>query len=98
MRFLFTGIFRRLMDGGLSEDKPVLVILDEAQRIKKSDNTTSKIIRRLDRKRSWALTGTPVENSIDDLIGIFDFVSPGLVSRQMSVRQVRDGVHDHILR
>ena len=92
---LMTRDHQIVTEANLSFD---LVILDEAQRIKKSDNTTSKIIRRLDRKRSWALTGTPVENSIDDLIGIFDFVSPGLVSRQMSVRQVRDGVHDHILR
>ncbi len=75
-----------------------LVILDEAQRIKNIDNATSKIVRRISRKRSWALTGTPIENSIDDLVGIFEFVSPGLVSSGMSVREIRSSVDDHIIR
>lgn len=75
-----------------------LVILDEAQRVKNAENATSKVVRGIRRRRSWALTGTPVENSIDDLVGIFDFVAPGLLSRGMSVRQIRDGVADHILR
>jgi SNF2 family DNA or RNA helicase len=82
----------------LLEQEYDLVILDEAQRVKNADNATSKVVRQIKRRRSWALTGTPVENSIDDLVGIFDFVSPGLVSKGMSVRQIRDGVSDHILR
>lgn len=75
-----------------------LVILDEAQRVKNIDNATSRIVRRIPRRRSWALTGTPVENSIDDLVGIFEFVSPGLVSSNMSVREIRTQVQDHIIR
>jgi SNF2 family DNA or RNA helicase len=75
-----------------------LVILDEAQRVKNADNATSKVVRQIQRRRSWALTGTPVENSIDDLVGIFEFVSPGLVTKGMSIRQIREGVSDHILR
>ncbi len=75
-----------------------LVILDEAQRVKNQDNTTSKLVRRISRDRSWALTGTPIENSIDDLIGIFEFVSPGLVANHMTTRQIRDQVSDQIIR
>ena len=33
-------------------------------------------------RRSWALTGTPVENSADDLVGIFEFLAPGYLSRR----------------
>ncbi len=80
---------------GLSFD---LVILDEAQRIKNIDNATSKVVRKIDRRRSWALTGTPIENSIDDLVGIFEFVSPGLVNSNMTVREIRKNVGDHIIR
>ena len=40
------------------------------------------------RNRSWALTGTPVENSVDDLIGIFEFVAPGHLSANMKPRAV----------
>jgi SNF2 family DNA or RNA helicase len=84
-----------LIDNGLSFD---LVVLDEAQRIKNSNNSTSKVVKKLDRKRSWALTGTPIENSVDDLVGIFDFVSPGVVSSHMTTSHIRDEVQDFILR
>ena len=40
-----------------------LVVLDEAQRIKNRSSTTSQVARSIPRVRSWALTGTPVENS-----------------------------------
>ena len=54
-----------------------LVVLDEAQRIKNRKSATSAVVREISRTRSWALTGTPVENSPDDLVGIFEFLSPG---------------------
>jgi SNF2 family DNA or RNA helicase len=54
-----------------------LVILDESQRIKNRSNVTNQVVRSIPRSRSWALTGTPIENSIDDLVGIFEFVAPG---------------------
>ena len=48
-----------VLDSGLHFD---LVTLDEAQRIKNRNSTTSEIVRAIPRTRSWALTGTPVEN------------------------------------
>ena len=51
-----------------------LVILDEAQRIKNADTDTSRVTKRLRRTRSWALTGTPLENSLDDLASILQWV------------------------
>ncbi len=75
-----------------------LVILDEAQRVKNRDGATSQIVRRIPRRRSWALTGTPVENSIDDLTSIFEFVAPGLLPPGLSVREIRSQAGDHIIR
>ncbi|MFV1965839.1 MAG: DEAD/DEAH box helicase [Pirellulaceae bacterium] len=75
-----------------------LVVLDEAQRIKNRSSTTSQIIRRISRSRSWALTGTPVENSADDLIGIFDFISPGCLSSGMTIRRMAKAAGEYILR
>ena len=75
-----------------------LCVLDEAQRIKNKSNSTSKVIQNISRKRSWALTGTPIENSIEDLVGICEFASPGLVASGMSARTVKSSVSDLILR
>ena len=82
-------------EAGLEYD---LVVLDEAQRIKNRSSATSKAVCKLPRRRSWALTGTPIENSTDDLIGIFEFLSPGYLSSGMNTRQLRNAVRDHILR
>ena len=49
------------------------VILDEAQRIK-NRNSTSHAVKQLQRRRSWALTGTPLENKIEELASIMEFV------------------------
>lgn len=75
-----------------------LVVLDEAQRIKNKSNATSQVVQKIPRKRSWALTGTPIENGIEDLVGICEFVSPGTVRLGMTAREVRGRVKDLILR
>lgn len=84
-----------VQNGTISAD---LVILDEAQRIKNLSSSTSCIIREIDRRRSWALTGTPIENSSDDLVGIFEFLIPGMLRRGMSPRNMAHATCDHILR
>lgn len=75
-----------------------LVVLDEAQRIKNRGSRTSEAVRGLRRRRSWALTGTPVENSSADLVGLFEFVSPGLIHDGMPPRTLGESVADHVLR
>ena len=75
-----------------------LLLLDEAQRIKNSGSATSQAVNSISRKRSWALTGTPIENRADDLVGIFDFVMPGHLHSDMKPRELRSAVADHILR
>src|SRR4029077_13024762 len=75
-----------------------LVVLDEAQRIKNSSGLTSQAVRSLSRRRSWALTGTPVENSPDDLLGIFEFVAPGHLSANMKVKTLGRAAGDYVLR
>ena len=50
-----------------------VVVADEAQRIK-NRNSTSDAVKGLKRRRSWALTGTPVENDEEELASIMEFV------------------------
>ena len=75
-----------------------LMVLDEAQRIKNRSSQTSQAVRSIERRRSWALTGTPVENSAEDLVGLFEFVAPGHISERMAPRAMGAAVADHILR
>lgn len=75
-----------------------LMVVDEAQRIKNRSGATNAAVCSVPRRRSWALTGTPIENSADDLVGIFDFVSPGRVHPQMRLPALRSAVHDYVLR
>ena len=65
--------------GGATSGHPLrqhwdLVVLDEAQRIKNRDAEISQCAKRLLRGRSWALSGTPLENGLDDLASILEFV------------------------
>ena len=53
-----------------------VVVADEAQRIK-NRNPTSQTVKGLRRQRSWALTGTPLENSEEELASIMEFVDAG---------------------
>ncbi|HVX11499.1 MAG TPA: DEAD/DEAH box helicase [Pirellulales bacterium] len=75
-----------------------LVVLDESQRIKNRSSSTSQIVRSISRRRNWALTGTPVENSPDDLVGIFEFLSPGYLTPQMKPRRMGKLASDYVLR
>lgn len=90
-----------LRDADMVRDETIsadLVVLDEAQRIKNSSGSTSSVVREISRKRSWALTGTPIENSTDDLVGIFEFLLPGLLRKGMAPRNMAAATSDFILR
>ena len=56
--------------------KPDIVVLDEAQRIKNWNTKTAQAIKRLRSRYAFVLTGTPIENRIDELYSIIDFLNP----------------------
>jgi len=60
-----------------------LVVIDEAQKIKNQDSDVAGAIKRLLRRRAWALTGTPLENRPDDLASVLDFVAPRLPDQEL---------------
>ncbi len=64
-------------DLGVARRQPWdLVVADEAQRIKNRDTGVSRACKALPRTRAWALTGTPLENRVDDLASVLEFARP----------------------
>lgn len=59
--------------------RPEVVILDEAQRIKNWRTQTAAAVKRLDTPYAFVLTGTPLENRIDEIYSIVQFLDPGLL-------------------
>jgi hypothetical protein len=56
--------------------RPDVVVLDEAQRIKNWNTKTTQAIKRLRSRYAFVLTGTPIENRIDELYSLMDFLNP----------------------
>lgn len=52
-------------------------ILDEAQQIKNASSQNAQCAKSIKAKNKFALTGTPIENSLSELWSIFDFIMPG---------------------
>ncbi len=53
------------------------IIADEAQYLKNSNTQNAKSIKQVKAETRFALTGTPIENSLAELWSIFDFIMPG---------------------
>ena len=66
--------FRQFADASFSA-----LVLDEAQTIKNPDTQAARAARSLDIPIKVALTGTPLENSANDLWSIEEFLNPGLL-------------------
>lgn len=54
--------------------RPDVVVLDEAQRIKNWNTRTARAIKQLRSRYAFVLTGTPIENRIDELYSLMDFL------------------------
>jgi superfamily II DNA or RNA helicase len=63
----------------LSRLQPHLIILDEAQRIKNWRTKTADAVKRLRSPYAFVLTGTPLENRLDELYSIFQFIDPDIL-------------------
>jgi SNF2 family DNA or RNA helicase len=84
------------------------VIADEAQHVKNRQTRNAKALRMLRAKGRFLLTGTPLENCLDDLRSLFEFLMPGYLQpapssmrqdeRDWYNRRLRDQAAPYILR
>ena len=77
-----------------------LVITDEVQKIKNPETGIAQAVRRLNPPVRWGLSGTPLENRIDDLFAVFAFLAPGLLQAREAGRpdRVREAMAPFLLR
>jgi superfamily II DNA or RNA helicase len=77
----------------IDEWSPDLVILDEAQRIKNWETRVARSVKRINSPYALVLTGTPLENRLEELISIVQFVDRyrlGPTFRLLHDHQIRD--------
>ncbi len=60
------------------------VFLDESQHVKNADSQTAKAAYRLKSDHNFVMTGTPLENRLDDVWSQFHFTMPGFLGRRKS--------------
>ncbi len=63
----------------LGSRKWAMIVFDEAQAMKNSQTKRARAAHTLDADFRLALTGTPIENRIDDLWSLFNIINPGLL-------------------
>ena len=77
----------------INNTAPDLVILDEAQRIKNFRTKVAQTVKKLNSRYAFVLTGTPLENKLEELYSIVQFVDPfrlGPLYRFLYDHQIRD--------
>jgi SNF2 family DNA or RNA helicase len=75
-----------------------LLVLDEAQRIKNRESRTAQVARSIPRKRSWALTGTPIENRPEELASLYEFLEVVPPRADPDLKQLQKLSKTYILR
>ncbi|MFB5661785.1 SNF2 helicase associated domain-containing protein [Alteribacillus sp. HJP-4] len=79
------------------------IILDEAQAVKNHTSKTFRSVRQLKTKKAFALSGTPIENKVEELWSLFAILMPGLFSdikafKSLEPKQVSQRISPFILR
>ncbi|MFQ5829545.1 MAG: DEAD/DEAH box helicase, partial [Candidatus Methylomirabilia bacterium] len=84
----------------LERMRPDIIILDEAQRIKNWRAKTADAVKRLRSRYAFVLTGTPLENRLDELYSILQFLDPRTLGplwkfneRYFQLERRKDGSH-----
>ena len=64
-----------------------LLVCDEAHRLKNNENQTSKALNSLPVRRRVLLTGTPMQNDLQEFFAMVDFTNPGVLGTQEEFRK-----------
>ncbi|MGM0123287.1 hypothetical protein IGI37_000653 [Enterococcus sp. AZ194] len=91
-------------DEDLYQKEPVdYLVLDEAQMVKNSATKTAQALRKLKAPQRFALSGTPIENNLEELWSLFQTIMPGFFPnkskfRELTVTEISQMIQPFILR
>ncbi|MDR2729378.1 MAG: DEAD/DEAH box helicase [Treponema sp.] len=71
----------------LKKENFSLLLVDEAHLMKNAETHISRTVKQLHSKYRLALSGTPVENRLEDLRSLFDFILPGYLGNPADFKQ-----------
>ena len=71
----------------LKEESFSLLLVDEAHLMKNAETRISRTVKQLRSRYRLALSGTPVENRLEDLRSLFDFILPGYLGTAAEFRE-----------
>ncbi|MEX3713426.1 DEAD/DEAH box helicase [Cytobacillus horneckiae] len=71
----------RTMVDMMKESHYDVIIADEAHRLKNRDSITYKAVKSLPSTYRFASTGTPLQNNVEELYALFEWVRPGLLGK-----------------
>lgn len=91
-------------DVDMYQNRPIThLILDEAQMVKNSTTKTAQALRSLQIDHRFALSGTPIENNLEELWSLFQMIMPGFFPsrpkfKELSAEAVAKMIRPFILR
>ena len=75
--------------------KLTYLLIDEAQTVKNFNSKTNKALSQINATHTFALSGTPIENRVDEIWAIFQIIMPGILGERKQFRKLK---HDAISR
>lgn len=89
-----------LKAGLAAPDAYDLIVLDEVQRIKNPNTAIHRAVAQVAAQRRWGLSGTPLENRVEELLAIFAYLKPGLLPDRKGcpVEEIHRRIAPYVLR
>ena len=75
-----------------------IVVFDEAQRLKNRSSSTFHAAGLIAGETYWMLSGTPLENSEEDIVNLFSILRPDTIHKGFNHLEIREGISPYFLR
>ncbi len=74
------------------------VIYDEVQRLKNSSSQVYMSAYGVIAEKVWAMSGTPLENTVNDIVNIFNLIKSGLIQKGLNANEISSAISPYLLR